>query len=976
MFAALHVKSEYSLGQGTATPTELVRRAAEYGYSALALTDVETLAGQVEFHHAARAWGLRAIAGVELRDEFVPGELGRPQGRLVLLARDAGGYASLCRVLTRRRVARARDNVDDCLAEAPTGLFYLSDDPAVLSRLLDAGVDPGAIRRLARAGDESSVPVRAVADPDVVVLDRADLELHRLLVAVRTQQRLACVPRAPVQWLPEPRILRERFGEPLLRESSHLAEACNFDLAAVRAELPRWHFAAERSPSAHLDALARERLAAGRDAGRWRDAAYEQRLAHELAVAAELGFSAYFALVCEITDHARDEGIEVAARGSAASSLLAHVLGITPVDPLVHGLHFERFLHPGRRELPDIDLDLPSDRRDAVIEWVLRRFGPDRAARVSTMQRLAARSAVRELARAVDVRLRDDTDELPAALRTPPLRDLLERLRGKPHHLSVHPGGVVVAEPDLATYAPLERVPSGMVVTQYDMRSLARLGLVKIDLLGNRALSALADARRLAGEPDLAPERDALTLQRIRAADTIGCFQIETPPVRATLRKLPIEDLGDLMAALAVVRPGPASGGARAAYIRRARGEEPPEPPHLRLAAVLQGTHGMLVYDEDVIAALAAMTGWALARADAARTTLIDGSADPAALAALQREFFAAAGATGVAEPDAARVWDLAARFAAYSFNKAHAAGYAQLAWRTAAMKSHHPAAFACGVLDHYGGHYPLRTIAADLARHGVRLLAPHVNHSSVATTLEAGAVRVGLGHVKHLTAATTRQLLRARPFADLAALLRAIPLGARELQALVLAGACDGLAPLDPEAYPIAHEALLTRLDVDRSSARLHGFVAGAPVGPAADLYRRLVRVRNELTYLHMHLSDHPLQLLRGEAERAGCIPTCAVTAHAGREVRLAGLVAASRRHRGAHGRVMQFVTLEDESGLVEAVVSSTVYAALGDPIRNPGPVLLTGRVVVDRGHPHVDVTQVQPFYRRARPFAGLPRA
>ncbi|PCC68504.1 DNA polymerase-3 subunit alpha [Nannocystis exedens] len=975
MFAALHVKSEYSLGHGTATPTELVRRAAEYGYSALALTDVETLAGQVEFHHAARAYGLRAIGGVELRDEFVPGELGRAAGRLVLLARDAGGYASLCRLLTHRRAGRAGDNVRDCLAIDPTGLFYLSDDPTVLSSLLRAGVDPRDIRRLARGGDESPSPVRAVADPDVVLLDPNDRELQRLLVAVRTQQRLVDVPAAAAQWLPDPRSLRERFGERLLGESSRLADACTFDLGAVRAELPRWHPASGAAPADYLAALARERLAAGRAAGRWRDATYDLRLSHELAVVAELGFSAYFPLVCEITDHARSEDIEVAARGSAASSLLAHVLGITPIDPLVHGLYFERFLHPGRRELPDIDLDLPSDRRDAVIEWVLRRFGPERAARVSTVQRLAARSAARELARALDLRLPDDDDELPAALRAPPWRALLGRLIGKPHHLSVHPGGVVVAEPDLATYVPLERVPSGMVVTQYDMRSLARLGLVKIDLLGNRALSALADARRLAGEPDLAPGRDVLTWQRLRAADTIGCFQIETPPVRATLRKLPLRDLDDVMAALAVVRPGPASGGARAAYIRRARGEEPPVPPHPRLAAVLRDTHGMLVYDEDVIAALAAMTGWSLARADAVRTALIDDSADPAALSAVRREFLAAAAATGAAERDAAAVWELAARFAAYSFNKAHAAGYAHLAWRTAAMKSHHPAAFACGVLDHYGGHYPLRTIAADLARHGVRLLAPHVHHSTVATTLEAGAVRVGLSHVKHLTTASARQLLRARPFADFAALLRAVPLGARELPALVLAGACDGLAPLDPDAYPLAHEALLARLEPDRSPERLRGLVVRAPVGPAADLYRRLVRVRNELACLHMHLSDHPLRILRGEAERAGCVPTPALTACTGREVRVVGLIAASRRHRGARGRVMQFVTLEDEWGLVEAVISSAVYAALGDPIRNPGPVMLTGRVEIDRGHPHIDVSQVQPFYRRARPFAGLLR-
>ncbi|WAS91110.1 PHP domain-containing protein [Nannocystis punicea] len=974
--ALLHVKSEYSLGQGTATPSELVRRAVEYGYSALALTDVETLAGQVEFHHAARAWGIRAIAGVELRDQFVPGELGREQGRLVLLARDPGGYASLCRILTRRRAGIAGDNVRDCLAARPTGLFYLSDDSTVLSSLLNSGVDPGDVRRLVRPGDDSRSPIPGVAAPDVVLLDRHDLELHRVLVAVRTQQRLVDVSDLAAGPLPEPRSLRRWFDGPSLAEASRIADACTFDLAAVRAELPRWHPATASTAEAHLAALARERLAGGRDRGRWRGPAYERRLTHELAVVADLGFSAYFALVCEVTDHARREDIEVAARGSAASSLLAHVLGITPIDPLIHGLYFERFLHPGRSELPDIDLDLPSDRRDSVIEWVLRRFGDERAARVATMQRLAARSAARELARALDLRLRDDDDELPAALRTPPLRALLARLIGKPHHLSVHPGGVVVAEPDLATYAPLERVPSGMVVTQYDMRSLAQLGLVKIDLLGNRALSALADARRLAGDLDLAPERDDLTLRRIRDADTIGCFQIETPPVRATLRKLPLHDLDDVMAALAVVRPGPASGGARAAYIRRARGEEAPLPPHPRLATVLQETYGMLVYDEDVIAALAAMTGWSLARADAARTTLVHGEADPAALAALRREFLDAAANTGVAEREAAVVWATALRFAAYSFNKAHAAGYAHLAWRTAAMKSHHPAAFACGVLDHYGGHYPLRTIAADLARHGVRLLAPHVQRADVATRLEAGAVRVGLSHVKHLTAASVRRILLARPFADLPALLRAVPLGARELRALVLSGACDGLAPLDPDAYPIAHEDVLARLEHDRSPARLHGFVVRAPVGPAADLYRRLVRVRNELACLHMHLSDHPLRLLRDEARRAGCIPTYAVVACAGREVRLVGLIAASRRHHDARGRVMQFVTLEDEWGLVEAVLSSAVYAALGDPIRNPGPVMVTGRVVVDRGHPHIDVSQVQPFYRRARPFAGLPRS
>ncbi|MCY1059213.1 PHP domain-containing protein [Nannocystis sp. SCPEA4] len=981
MLTLLHVKSEYSLGQGTPTPSELVRCAADHGYSALALTDVETLAGQIEFHHAARAAGIRAITGLELRDGFGPGELGRTHGRLILLARDLAGYASLCRIVTRRRAGTPCNNLDDCLAESPTGLFYLSDDTSLLSALQRAGVDAADLRRLLPPDERSPVSTfRAVADPDVVMLDRHDRELQRVLVAIRQQRPLADIAPAGAggRTMPDPRTLRASFADDpaAADESSHLAEACTLDLTAVRAALPRWRGPHGESPEEHMHALARDRLQAGRAAGRWRDPAYDTRLAEELAVVGELGFFGYFAIVCEITDEARRRGIDVAARGSAASSLLAHVLGITPIDPLAHGLHFQRFLHAGRRELPDIDLDLPSNRRDALIEWVLGRFGAERAARVSTMQRLARRSAARELARALGLPLGDDIDDddrLPAALRSPAHQDLLARLIGKPHHLSVHPGGIVVAEPHLLALAPLERVPSGMIVTQYDMRSLARLGLVKIDLLGNRALSALADARRFAGDENLAPADDPRTLQLVRTVDTLGCFQIESPPVRATLSKLPIDGVDDVMAALAVVRPGPASGGARAAYIRRARGEEPALAQHPRLQSVLRASRGMMIYDEDVTASIAAMTGWSLEQADAARATLVE--AEPADLAPLQRRFIAAAGRTGIAGADALAVWDTAVRFAAYSFNKAHAAGYAHLAWQVAAMKAHHPAAFACGVLDHYGGHYPLRTIAADLARHGVRLLAPTVTHANVHTTLAPDGVRVGLGHVKHLTRAAMRQIVHARPFSDLAALLRAVPLGARELRALVLCGACDDLAPLSADAYPIAHEELLAHLERDRDPAALADFVARAPAGPAADLYRRLVRVRNELTVLHMHLSDHPLRILRDEARRAGCITAREVSGRAGRQIRVAGLIAASRRHRDGHGRTMQFVTLEDETGLVEAVVAADVYAALGDPIRNPGPVMLTGRAVVDRGHAHVDVSQVLPFHRRPRPFADLAR-
>jgi DNA-directed DNA polymerase III PolC len=990
MPALLHAKSHFSLGEGCAPVPALVARAVERGHTAVALTDVENLYGQIRFHHAARAAGLRPVTGVELRGGYSDTDSGRMQGRLVLLARDHSGYESLCRIITARRCSGLEGGTDPlrCLDAFPAGLFYLSDDPEVLRRLRAEGVDSGDLRYL--AADPSSEPpegIEAVADPDVVLLDDGDRELHLLLSAIRRRVPLSAPTNGDyrLRTLPGAEEMARRFAArpALLDAAAEVAACCRLDLTGSAPALPVGDF--PDASRAH-EALARR----CRDQLDGTDPIRTERLELELGVLGKLGFAGYFLIVAEIAAQARSQGIAMTGRGSAAGSLVAYLLGITGVDPIEHGLCFERFLHPDRHDLPDIDLDVASDRRDELLDWVFRRFGEGRVAMVAAHQTFGRRAAFREGLKAFGMDLAgidrfiqgfppgelegEATGPLPLRLLPPGLQavvPLIERLVGAPRHLSVHPGGVVIADDRVDLHAPLERAPKGVPVTQYDGASLSRLGLVKLDLLGNRALAANAEALRLIGRPVAMTDGDPETVAALRAGNTVGCFQIETPVTRGVLKRMPVRGMADLVAALAVVRPGPAAGEAKAEFLRRANGEHPRQPPHPRLRERLRDTYGMMLFDEDLMAAVSGLTGWSLGAADELRVGLIESSPGDSARRALKRRFLVAASLAGVARGDGERVWQTLERFAAYSFSKAHATSYARLAWESAFLKTHHPAEFACGVLNCYGGHYPLRAVASDLVRCGVRILAPHVNQSGPAHRLESGAVRLGLSAVKCLTARNRERILERRPFTDLRGLVATVPLSAAELESLILSGACDDLAPLIGAAYPFPHEELLTRWKREPGLKGLDGFVARNARGRFAETYRTLSRIRNELRFLGMHPSAHPMRVLREEAEREGCVTTSELANRGGQQVRLAAVVIASRRLADRTGRLMQFVTLEDETGLAESVLSAATFAALQDPVSSAGPLLVSGWVEDDGGSLQLAVTEVKPFHLRPAPYA-----
>ncbi len=892
MFTPLLVHSDYSAGVGSSTVESLVERAAELGYSALALTDVDNVRGQVRFHHAAHARGLKAITGVTLRSGAKT---------LIVLACDRHGYSALCSMLSRRALGGHSDGWSG-VDFANESLLFISDDETL------------NVHSLMRPG-EAAKP-RAVACPQLVMARGADAPVHALLCAIHG------TPVGHGKVLPPLELVEDFFPRAAIDETSALADLCTLDLTSAGPMFPEL-------PNAGL-LLARKVLSVT-GANPYKST----RVREELDVIERLGFSSYFLLVSQVVEAARALGIHVAARGSVVSSLVGHLLGFSPVDPLKEGLLFERFLHAARTKPPDVDLDVPSERREELIAWTLRHLGTHRAALISTHVMFRRRSAWRAGLSALGVEAAvidllfasmpsDPEWDAPPPV-TGPLAEhapAIEALIGRFHHTSIHPGGVALAAEHLEDVTPLE-APR---VTQLDAQALEALGVLKLDLLGSRALSVIDESIRRAGGIEPSAERDAATLEALRNADTLGCAHVESPPMRATLLSLPLQSKEELTSALALVRRGPSAG----------RGLAEDEP----------------IYDEDLIKLISATTRLPLDEADELRARVIRG--EPVNFLELGR-------AAGTPARQLQRAWRVVQHFSAYSFSKAHAASTAAQAWTSVQLKHRHPAAFACAALNHSGGAYPLRTLLADFQRHGVDFLKPSVNASLPSSSLEGDVVRLGLSLVKHLSTATLKRILAKRPFSTFEDFLAVSPARA-ELEALVMSGACDDLAPLRPELFPLAHHEVLSLVADGRPLSEL---VPRRVDGASGARWRALQRIKHELLFLDVHVTAHPLGVLREDAARIGCIPIAELARRNGWRARFAGLIAASRRHRTERGKLMQFVTFEDETGLVE---SRLRLDARHDALSSPGPWLLDGLVQLQQRAVIVELTGARPFHQRPR--------
>ena len=816
-FVPLRVRSHGSLLYGMASPEALVERASALGYGALALTDRDNLYLAIRFYQKARAEGLTPLLGAELR--------AAPHAAL-LLPLDGRGYANLCHLLTLRHLDPGFDAVA-ALAERSPGSHVIVESPGLAASLLAAGVPaacgasggargsdhagglwlgvrglPAERARLAeRTAAARRLGVPLVATGDCVMLTPADHPAHRAAVAAAAGELIERLPpgacAAPEAWLAAPAEWARRVravcagggvpeaAEEALANNAALAERCRLTLELGTPIFPRAPVPEGETGPGYLLRLGlegvRRRYGAAPGStchglgprGRAARARAARRLRHELDLIQRLGFTDYFLLVADIVNFARARGIPTVGRGSGAGSIVAYALGITNVDPLRYGLYFERFLHPQRRDCPDLDIDLCWRRRDEVIQHVYDTYGADRVAMISTHATLGARSAFRETAKALGVshaRVNALAKRVPRELeapyvdrlagapeargvdwREPPLPEALrlaERLDGALRHLSIHCGGVVIGDRPLTAYTPLERAAKGIVVSQFEMRAIEAIGLVKMDLLGNRALTTIGECvslvrehRGLAVDVERLPDPEPATAARLATGDTLNCFQLESPAMRHLLRMLEARTLYETIAAVALVRPGPAESGMKEAFCRRRRGLEPAVFLHPRLEPVLRATHGVMLYEEDVMCVAASLAGLSLAEGDQLRRAIGAARGD-GEFRALEAGFVAQAVRSSrpgdpVDAATARAVWRELTRFAAYAFCKAHAAGYGTLAYQCTWLKAHFPTEFAVGILNHHAGMYATWVHVEDLRRCGVVFRAPCVMRSAWETTLE-----------------------------------------------------------------------------------------------------------------------------------------------------------------------------------------------------------------------------------------------
>jgi DNA-directed DNA polymerase III PolC len=1048
----LHVHSWYSLLEGLSSPEALFDRAAVCGYTSLALTDTNNLLGAMKFAERAAQCGIRPLLGAHLRHE---------QTQCIALAANRAGYHNLCRVLSRLHLANAvsggrklasggreppdepsaaasgglRPPLAELLKESADGLHVLVDDRKLAESLREALGDrlwlevarPWRSPRqeqemLAWAKRLGLKPIAttaaAMATPDAYpALSPVTAVRYNTLL----DQLPARLPVSPEHHLIDLAEFQRRFHDlpEALANTDLLAEQLRSDVVPRQLIMPTPRAPRSLGEVRFLHLLC-ERGLRRRELGDSLSA--RQRLREELAVIEATNLAGYFLVVREIARHARNQRHSMALRGSAGNSLVCFLLEITDVDPLRFNLPMERFLHPGRTDLPDIDLDFDWKVRDEVIEHVCRRYGPRFTARISSHLFLQPRSAFREAGKihglsSVQVSELLETlstrvdDLLTDPGRAGGVNPLIEQsiagrsnqgayaphspaprgfpleperwprivadarlLLSRPHHLSIHPGGVVITPRPIEEYVPLQMAPKGVVITQFDKDGVEYIGLVKIDLLGNRALATVDEAVEHAemenGEWRMENKEAAFPilhspfsiLHSLQTGDTLGVNQLESPAMRHLLVQMRPQGVEDVIQALALIRPGAASVGMKEAFIRRRRGFDCVPPLPANLEPFLRETEGLMLYEDDALQVVQALTGLAGADADRFRKRITKHRTEEEAVA-LSREFLQICGRNGVSRAIAASWWVQLAKFNQYSFCKSHSVSYGLIAWKAVHLKVHHPVAFWTAALNNNQGMYPRRVYVEAIKRAGIEMRLPCVNRSAGPFTIEAcgigfrscqsrnitrqdwnpipQAIRAGLDAIGSLDEAVKLAVLEERarhgPYRDLADFRRRVPMGPESLALFIRSGALDFTG--------LPRPALFFEADLqDRTGGPAPELFPPEPLdGWLPTDYARSERLREEYRILGF-LPGPPLITLFNAHLPPDRIFTDELPRYHGQEVRVAGLVATARNTNTDAGKPMQFITLEDERGLVDVTLFPGSCPLI--PYLTAGPYVATGLV------------------------------
>lgn len=1002
MYTELHTHSNFSFLDGASPTHSLVKRAAFLGMEALAITDHDGLYNACIFSKAAKEAGIKPIIGAELTLEG--------EHHLTVLIENAKGYANLSQLITRAHLAGSKGNPVLSEGELPgctEGLICLSGcTKGKVSRLLMEGEKRAAYEAaqgyaalfgqknfyieieghllpedkrlcLQLADLAHALGLKAIASNNVHYATRAEHILHDVLTCIR--HRVPLDRSAPFRrlnsefylkdhremmrlpWLPREAIMRTR----------DVADRCVFDLDFSSFSYPRFPLPEGETATGFLRGLALEKARARYGALTEETLA---RIDDEIVLIEEKGLSGYFLVVWDIVEHAKTMGISAQGRGSAASSVVAYVLGITPVDPMRHKLFVGRFLN--ELSIPDIDVDIATNRREEVIQYVYDTYGRDHAAMVCTYVTFQGRNAIREVGKVLGLPAhvldrmaktvsayggRGAIDSLKEVSEFSPyldsgawehFGDICTKIADFPRHLSIHVGGMILTPRPISEIVPQEHARAeGRIVCQWDKDSVNDAGLIKFDLLGLRMLSLIDDARELVREHrgialdfDSLPPDDPEVYKLISEADTVGVFQVESRAQMQTLPKVRPRSLEDLTMEVAIVRPGPLQGNMVHPFIRRRQGKEPVTHLHPKLAPILDETLGVILFQEQILQVAMAIAGFTAGEANKLRKAMGRKNAREELMKWHER-FVEGARKQGIASVLATKIFDHISGFADFGFCKSHAASFAILCYRSAYLKRYYPAEFYCALLNNQPmGFYTPEVITGDAKRHNVPVLPVDINRSMWNCSIEEGSLRTGFRYVKGIGEEKGNRILKARqggPFTSLQDFANRAGIDNQPTQTLVAVGAFSALKT--------SRRQLLWEAGTLRTTG-LAGFAGseGQESLPIPEMNAAEETI-TDYAFQGFSASRHIMELYRKALDRLGVLTSSGlIDCRPGAAVLTAGYMVCLQMPPTARGR-FSFMTLEDEEGLINVVIRPEAYKAHRTIIRLE-PFLLVEGVVEKR--------------------------
>ncbi len=1082
-FVHLHLHSDYSLLDGACDVEKLVDRVHELGMPAVAMTDHGNIFGAVHFVNAAHKAGVKPIVGCELyickKDDHriarTPPD-GDTYNHLLVLAENEEGYRNLVKITSeaslhgfyyKPRVSKK------FLAEHSKGLIGLSGclKGEVAERLTEGNYEAarsaaGFYRDLFGKENffleiqdqglemehrihsglfqlEKDIGLPLVATNDSHYLCEDDAHAQDVMLCIQTGKSIQETNRMKFEGTQfyvkdGDEMLRVFKDAPqVLSRTLDIAERCNLRLEKVPSPFPHFDVPDGFTLDSYFEDITRQGFARRMESlrtlsanGRLKHslADYEQRLAREIGIIQQMKFSGYFLIVWDFIRYARERGIPVGpGRGSAAGAVVAYSLGITNIDPLQHELLFERFLNPERISMPDIDIDFCMNRRGEVIEYVTHKYGRENVAQIITFGTMAAKAAIKDVGRAMDIpysdvdriakmvpttlniklddALRESVALQEAYQKDPQVRQLLDtalKLEGLVRNSGVHAAGVVISPRPLIELVPLHKTKNGEIVTAFDMVAIEKMGLLKMDFLGLTTLTILDDTLKLIAQKgttlnlDDVPLEDPVTYEKVfHKGLTSGVFQFESSGMRDVLRRYQPNSIEDLTALNALYRPGPIQGGMIDDFIERKHGRRKIEYELPQLKEILAETLGVFVYQEQVMQAANKLAGYSLGEADLLRRAMGKKNADE--MAKQRERFVQGATKNGFPPKKIEKIFDLMAQFAGYGFNKSHSAAYALLAYHTAFLKTHHPVDFMAALLTSVTGSTDdVVKYINECREMGIAVEPPDINVSDANFTPHGTAIRFGLAAVKNVGGNAIESIVAARKkldrnfksFYEFCEVVDLRLLNKRVLESLIKSGAMDGFgrrAQLMQALDTAIEHAQKTQRDAESGQHGLFGVFADETAEQANESLPNVpdwdehVRLSAEKEILGFFITGHPMEKYKEKLTDLNAISTqdiCAMKRSTAKDenITTAGLICGVRVAKSRKGDLWAQAALEDMSGTVELLVFPEAYRKLAEKMKLEVPVLIRGGVRIEEGaNPKLTAHEIIPLDEVNVP---LPRA